>query len=256
MHQVEDEPMETIHLYVVREGEKRPSLTGIIISVFALSILIAIGVLTPYKQPEQRAFIRVPAVLLPLKVFTASVAIIPTGVKTYPATYAHGILTFTNGSIIGQTIPQGFVVDNVVTDESLYVPGATADGFAVATVKAHSSIAGVNLAALSVDVVIGSSLFIRNLSPFIGGHPAYSVKYATSQNRHIALEHARQSIASQISGLHYPCIETITTLLIWKCSFVTYHIPPSMHVLNVTLQGRTLLITVWFIAHPRRIWVK
>ena len=71
MYQVEDEPIETIHLYVVREGQKRPSLALVIISFLALSILIAFGVLIPYQQPELRTAIRVPAVLLPLKTFTA-----------------------------------------------------------------------------------------------------------------------------------------------------------------------------------------
>src|SRR5713101_3128316 len=108
MYQVEDEPVETIHLYVVREEPTKPSLTGIILSVIALSFLVAIGVLTPYQQPVQRASIRVPAVPLAIRSFTASVAIIPTGVKTYPATIAHGTLTITNGSVIAQILPAGF----------------------------------------------------------------------------------------------------------------------------------------------------
>src|ERR1700719_3011770 len=116
MYKVDDEPIDTIHLYVVREGDKRPSLLPVLISVFALSILIAIGVLTPYQQPEQRASIRVPAALLPIKTFSASEPIIPTGIKTYPATTAHGTLTITNGSVISQVIPEGFTIDGVVTD--------------------------------------------------------------------------------------------------------------------------------------------
>lgn len=71
MYQVDDEPIETIYVYVLREGKEHPSLVPVLISVFALSILIAIGVLIPYKQPEQRASIRVPAVLLPLTTFSA-----------------------------------------------------------------------------------------------------------------------------------------------------------------------------------------
>src|SRR5712691_7525388 len=102
MYQVEDDPIETIHLYVVRGGQKRPSLIPVIISVLALLFLIAIGVFTPYTQPEQRASIRVPAVPLGVSSFRVSVAIIPTGVKTYPATVAHGTLTITNGSVIAQ----------------------------------------------------------------------------------------------------------------------------------------------------------
>src|SRR5437868_3833917 len=110
MYQVEDEPIETIHLYVIREGDKRPSLVAVIISVLALSILIAIGVLTPYTQPEQRASIRVPAVPLFTKTFSIAIMVVPTGIKSYPATFAHGVLIISNGSVISQTLPAGFIV--------------------------------------------------------------------------------------------------------------------------------------------------
>src|SRR5690348_8862942 len=99
--QTVDEQPETIHLYVVREGEPRPSLMPVIIpailAVVALSTLAAIGLALLYPQPVERALIRVPAVPLGVKTFTASVAVMPTGIKTYPATTAHGILTITNG---------------------------------------------------------------------------------------------------------------------------------------------------------------
>ena len=60
MYQVDDEPqaaepVETIHLYIVREGDKKPSLVPVLISILTLSFLIAIGILTPYQQPETRA---------------------------------------------------------------------------------------------------------------------------------------------------------------------------------------------------------
>src|SRR5438067_5849932 len=106
MYQVDDDqratdkPIETIHLYVVRKGQEHSSLLPVLISMFALSLLIALGVLLPYRQPETRALIRVPAVLLPLKTFTTSFSVVPTGIKTYPATAAQGVLTITNGSIL------------------------------------------------------------------------------------------------------------------------------------------------------------
>src|SRR5579859_7069084 len=140
MYQVEDEPqatdeqpIETIHLYVVREGQNRPSLVPVLISILALFILIAIGILTPYKQPETRALYRVPAVLLPLKTFTTSIAVVPTGVKTYPATTAYGTLTITNGSILTEEIPNGtyFIgADHVEiqTDAAVIIPPGSATG--------------------------------------------------------------------------------------------------------------------------------
>src|SRR5712692_6294950 len=127
MQAVDEEPIETIHLYVVREEEPKPSLLPIILSVVALSLLVALGVLLPYQQPEIRKTIRVPAVLLPLKTFSTSVTITPTGEKTYPATTAHGTLTIYNGSILAQELPRGMILTGtdgveVITDAAVLIP--------------------------------------------------------------------------------------------------------------------------------------
>ncbi len=261
MYQVEDEPLETIHLYVVREGSPRPSVWPVLISCIALSILIAIGVLSPYKQPEQRASIRVPAVPSFVKTFSAAVTIVPTGVKSYPATYANGTLNIRNGSVIGQSIPAGFVISGVATDGSVYVPGATADGFGTAVVAAHSLTAGVNLPTLAINQVIGTSLFIRNLGPFTGGHPAYSVTYASQQDRLKASQQARAMVAQQIWGLHYPCKEkqsvgSSAVEVAWECQFLTYSIPSYMRATSIMLQGSYFVVDVVFTVHPKPIWVK
>jgi hypothetical protein len=262
MYQVEDEPLETIHLYVVREEERRrPSLLPLVVSLLALSLLITLGIVTPYTQPEIQTAIRVPAVPSLTKTFSAAVTIVPTGVKSYPATVAHGTLSIRNSSVIAQTIPAGFVVDGVATDTAVYVPGATADGDGVASVPAHSLSAGVNLPALSVNVVIGTSLFIRNLAPFTGGRPAYSVTFVTSQDRLKAAQQARAAVTQQISGLHYPCREeqsigSNTVKLVWECQFVTYSLPSYMHAVSATLEGNYLVVDAVFAVHPKRIWVK
>ena len=137
MLHVDDRP-ETIHLYVVREEAPKPQLVPIFLSVVALASLVALSVMVPYQQPVTRAVIRVPAVLLPIRTFTATAAVIPTGIKTYPATTAHGVLTITNGSVISQTIPQGFRLGNVITDTSVFVPAGSANGYGYATVSAHA----------------------------------------------------------------------------------------------------------------------
>src|SRR6266699_1939744 len=102
MFQVDDKPVETLHVYVVREAAPKPSLLPIVLSVSAFFILVIVGVLSPTQQPVMRAVIRVPAVLLPPSTFLARMQIIPTGIHTYPATTAHGTLTITNGSVISQ----------------------------------------------------------------------------------------------------------------------------------------------------------
>ena len=158
MHQVDDEPIETTHLYVVREGPAHPSFAPIVLSLFTLSLLIVLGVVTPYTQPVTRLALRIPAVPLAVRSFSASVAIIPTGVRTYPATSAHGILTITNGSVIAQVIPDGFTIQGVATDRAVFVPAGSADGYGKAIVPAHALMSGNtgNLPPLAVNTVIGS----------------------------------------------------------------------------------------------------
>ncbi|HLX57513.1 MAG TPA: hypothetical protein VKR83_10840 [Ktedonobacteraceae bacterium] len=260
MYQVEDQP-ETLLLYVVREEAARPSLAPIIFSLLMLSLLLALGIALPSSQPVTRVSLRVPAVPLTMKSFTASVAFMPTGVKTYSATTAHGRLSIRNGSVIGQSIPAGFVVSGVATDRAVYVPGATADGDGYATVAAHVVIAGVNLPAFAVDTVIGTSLFIRNPEPFTGGQPAYSVQYVTEQDRQAATLQARRQLAGEVIGLHYPCREdrvaSVHTMVVtWRCQFLTFRLPSYMHVSGARFVGKNLMVSVWFIAPMERIWVK
>src|SRR5260221_638661 len=265
MQTVDDEPMETLHIYFEQEQPPRPSLLPVFLSVVALSVLIAIGVLTPNQQPEQRASIRVPAVLLPPRTFTASSPIIPTGVKSYPATYAHGFLTFSNGSVIGQSVPQGFTIVGAMTDSSVYVPTATANGFGVSTVSAHLLTSGINMPALSINEVVGSSLFIRNLSPFTGGRPAYSITIQLPKDRETAIITARVLVAAQQvhiqAFLVKPCKETTFVLktlvrLSWSCLFATFQVLPYMHVLGAKLLGKDFIVYVWYIPPPKRKWVK
>lgn len=260
--QTVDEQPETIHLYVVRDEAPRPPLLPIFLSVFALSVLVAFCALTPYQQPVTRMTLRAPAVLLTLRTFSAEAQIIPTGIKTFPATTAHGILTITNGSVIAVVIPQGFNVSGVATDRAVYVPAGSAEGFGASTVSAHLLTSGINMPTLSINQVIGTSLYIRNLSPFIGGKPAYTVKVVTSQDRQTALINARNMLSLQINnGLHYPCKELylsdkLKITVSWRCQFVTYPIPSYMHVTGVRLQGKEVVVTIWFVAPLRRTWTK
>jgi Baseplate J-like protein len=262
---VDDEPIETLHIYLEREQPPRPSLLPIFLSVVALSLLVAFGVLSPTQQPVTQTVIRVPAVLLPLKTFTAQVASIPTGVRVYPATTAHGVLTITNGSVIAQTLPASviFITNSgvsIATDQAVYVPAGNANGYGYATVPAHALISGKagNIPALAIDTVEGSSVYVRNLTSFHGGRNAYSVTFVTAQDIQGAVSIAHHLLAAEASGLHYPCLETISGAVVvtWRCQFLTYHIPPYMHVTGVKIIGKSLLLTVWFVARPVHIWVK
>jgi hypothetical protein len=271
MQTLDDKP-ETIHLYVVREEAPKPQLVSIFLSVVALASLVALSVLVPYQQPEVRAVIRVPAVLLPLRTFTAQVAVIPTGIRTYPATTAHGELTITNGSVIAQTLPAGFkFLTNrgvqVITDAAVFVPSGSASGYGYAAVSAHALLSGNqgNIQALAINQVIGSSVYIRNLSSFSGGRDSYSVKYVTNKDKQVALIKARSIIALQMNGIHYPCIETFKEVHLqngfvnevsWRCQFVTFSLPTYMHISSIRIVGKNLLIAVTFTPHVVSVGTK
>jgi hypothetical protein len=265
MLEVDDEPMETLHIYVVREAAPKPSLFPLVLSGVAFSVLIAIGVLAALQQPVTRDEIRVPAVPLTTKSFTTQIAVIPTGIRTYPATTAHGLLTITNGSVISQTLPAGliFITNSGVsvrTDAAVFVPAGNAYGYGYAVVRAHAAIPGKagNISAYAMNQVVGSSVYVRNLTVFRGGKDAYSVKVATAQDRQTALAKARQHLAVISTGLHYPCFERISgsVRVTWLCQFLIYHIPAYMHVTRVTIQGKYLLVAVVFIARPVHLLLK
>ena len=264
MYHGDDEPTEVLHIYVVREAVT-PPLLPIVLSVLALSVFLAFGALSPNQQPVARAVIRVPAVPLTIRTFTAQAPVIPTGARTYPATTAHGVLTITNGSVISQTLPAGltFISSSgvsVVTDTAVFVPAGSANGYGFATVSAHALLSGKsgNIPAYAINRVEGSSVYVRNLTAFQGGRDAYSVKYVTAQDKQAALDTARQHLAVVSTGLHYPCFERITgaVRVTWLCQFLIYHIPTYMHVTGVRIQGKNLVLTVWFVVRPVHIWVK
>src|SRR6266568_8091001 len=265
MHIV-DEPIETVHLYVVREEPKRPyTLLPLLAALLCVAAIASFTVYSGQHPAYEHQTLTIPAQLLPPQTFTAAQPIIPTGIKNYPATTAQGTLTITNGSVIAQILPAGFTtVSNtgisVVTDRAVFVPAGSANGYSVAYVSAHALVRGKagNITAYAINSVEGSSVYIRNVTPFHGGSDAYSVKFVTALDRQTALAKARQHLAVLSAGLHYPCVERITrsVKVTWLCQFLIYHVPSYMHVTSVKIVGKNLLLDVWFVARPIRIWVK
>ncbi len=266
MQQLDERPpMETIHLYVVREEEARPSLLPIIFSVLALLGLLSTGFFNPYKAPTIERIIRVPAIFLPLKTFTTSVAVIPTGSKTYSATEAHGSLTLTNGSVVYEQLPTGMIFSGhdgveVVTDEAVAIPAGSASQLGFATVSAHAVTPGTkgNIAALDINQVYGTSLYIRNLQQFTGGKDSYTKTVVTPQDTQRSIEQARHTLIPHLlSGLFArPCKETVWgtgngVRVTWNCQFVTYEIPrlPQVKVIHVTIAGKEVLLDVVYVVH-------
>jgi Baseplate J-like protein len=271
--QTVDEEIETIHLYVVREKEKRPYTAFPLFCAFLCLLgIVAVTLYSaqhPYYEHER---LTVPTTFLPLKVFEAQAPIIPTGVKTYPATYAIGTLTLTNGSVLSEVLPSGVIFGagsgiEVQTTESVFIPAGSASGYGVATVPARALTAGKtgNIQTLAVNAVYGTALYIRNLVPFTGGNDVYSVKFITSNDRNVATSKVRAFIVSNIAQvqafLASPCKEIVNNQaaivdLIVNCQFAVYRVPSYMRVLGAKLAGRDFLVTVEFIPRPQKIWVK
>lgn len=263
MQQVEDK-IETIHLYVVREEEKRPftllPLTCAFLCLVGIAALILYSGQHPYYEHKT---LTIPAHFF-FQNFEISEPVIPTGSKTYPATTAHGILTLTNGSVITQELPQGMIFIGsgveVVTDEAVLVPAGSAEGFGIATVPAHSLLLGKkgNIATLSINQVYGTSLFIRNLQSFSGGKDSYSVQIVTQQDRQTAINAARAFLTAQVARrrdiLASPCKESLqevhAVIFTWTCQFVAYPKLPNMTVTRVKIRGKNLLVDVQFVARP------
>lgn len=266
MYQVEDTPIETVHVYIVREGRERPSLAPVIISSLALFFLVILVALTPYQPPLQRAVIRVPAVPLPLETLSVSEPVAATGVKITPATEAHGILTVTNGSIIAQELPAGLLFFGhdgveVATVAAVFVPAGSAEGFGIAAVPAHATVGGNagDIPALDINGVEGGSLYIRNLRPFTGGRDAASIRFVTPHDRQTALAAVREYLTARVTRiraiLERPCRESAAfgnmLLVTWVCRFVAFPKLPGFHIIRVRIEGEALLVDVVFTARPR-----
>ena len=272
MYSVDDKP-ETIHLYVVREEGKRPNTAfPLFCSIVCLLCIVALTVYSaqhPYYEHER---LTVPATFLPLKVFRVEVPIISTGVKTYPATYAIGTLTLTNGSVLSEVLPSGVIFSagngvEVQTTEPVFIPPGSASGYGLATVPARAVQAGKsgNIQTLSINAVYGTALYVRNLSPFRGGSDAYSIAIQLPKDREKATNTARALVASQKAQvqafLAKPCKESTHILqtlirLSWGCQFATYKVPSYMRVTAAHLSGKSFLVDVVFVPRPERVWVK
>jgi len=267
-----EEPMETIHLYVVREEGKRPY--SLLPLLFALLCLVAIVALTLYSGEHpyvEHETIRVPAHFLPLKYFTTKELIIPTGVKTYPATRANGIITLYNGSIAVQQLPAGLIITSnndveVITDASVIVPAGNPPNFGIATISAHSVIQGKqgNIQGNTINQVIGSSLYVRNTSLFNGGRDAYSISYTTPQDRLMALSKARATLSYLVpqAMLDAPCKEDNHSVgadklvVAWACQYVSYTPPVFFKIVGVEVKGKNVVLYGYPVVQTRRVWFK
>jgi hypothetical protein len=154
----------------------------------------------------------------------------------------------------------------VTTSEAVTVPAGNPPSYGIARVLSHAIVSGSegNIAAFDINQVYGTSLYIRNLQHFTGGKDAYSVMFATAQDRATALTKAHVTLMQQIFTrlLYQPCVELVTGTKIlqvtWTCQFFTYNVPslPHVRVLHVRVVGKTVFLAITYTQRPKRLETK
>jgi len=264
MYQRDDEPIETVHLYVVPEQEyfveSRAINIGRIINSILCCAFLPLLLVIPSWQNVGPWDITVPLQLLPLQQFTATGTVEQTGTRVVPATNASGTLTVYNGSFLVQQLPKGFVIEStggaiIVTDSTVKIPAGDPPDYGMARVQAHAIAAGQagNIRALALSSVIGGSLYIKNLTAFTGGIDARTEQYATEQDEQAALSSARYRLKQQTKQdsalLMQQCDETaasarLSLTVTWQCQFARYDVPQGLHVLSVQPDGDSVRLEV------------
>lgn len=133
---IPEDEIETVYLYAYTEDPEqsplwnrvllnRDQVTALCMGVLALALIVRLCFI-PNTPAYTIKTITVP-VQFSMQKLQASVALIPTGTKTSPATYAHGILTIYNGSFLTEQIPAGFLVSTqsgieIATDQAVIIP--------------------------------------------------------------------------------------------------------------------------------------
>src|SRR6266567_1126811 len=271
MQTLREDPIETIHLYMVREEEqeKKPYvLLPLVLAVFCLLTIVSVTVYSGKHPLYEQETLRVPAIFLPPKHFSLRVPVIPTGVKTYPATFATGTLTITNGSVVSFHMPEGmiFTASNgmeVMTTEAVDVPAGNGTSYGVSYVQARSLSAGVNgnISPLAIDDVYGTALYIRNYQSFKGGEESYSKAFIQPQDVNLALSQARAVLIQHTfyGMLYRPCSEKtvgVQTLQVsWTCQFITYA-PVQGKVVSTKVQGKFIVLEVEHVARQSKFVIR
>jgi hypothetical protein len=194
---VDEQPMETLHLYVVPEEPKpRREYPSIFIVILCSLIVIAIIVLSVFSVSPVHSVAFAIAVrgfaLSPVTKTTTTTAI-ATGKGHTDATYATGMITFYNGAIYTQIIPIGTILVgsdgvSVITDAQAVIPPAaqtTPPTYGRTTVPAHALKAGFagNIPAGDINLACCvTSVIAQNHYAFVGGKDARDFTYLTRQD--------------------------------------------------------------------------
>lgn len=197
MRVVDEEPMETLHLYVVPEDQLPPkrdylAIFTVIFCFIVLIGIIAISILAPSPDHEVSFSLVIQGYSLAPVTKTIKVTAIATGKQYVPATTATGTITFYNGAIYSQIIPFGTVLKGadgikVVTDEQAVIPPAvqtTPPAYGRVSVAAHALISGEggNIQAGDINEACCVTSVIAQNTLFHGGRDAYTYTYLSDQD--------------------------------------------------------------------------
>jgi hypothetical protein len=199
MSVVDEEPQETIHLFVVHEDElpRIPDYPAFISASVALLCLLAIVGISLFSaasaDQEVVLTLTVPGFHLAPVSQTVKTTVMATGKGHTPATAATGMITFYNGAIYTQIIPVGTKLTgadgvSVLTDEQAVIPPAAQTippTYGHITVTAHSLVAGAsgNIQAGDINMACCvTSVIAQNPYNFTGGRNARDFTYLTKQD--------------------------------------------------------------------------
>ncbi len=197
MRVVDEEPMETLHLYVVPEDQLPPKrdYLAIFMVIFCFIVLISIiviSILAPSPDHEVSFSLVIQGYSLAPVTKTIKVTAIATGTQYIPATTATGTITFYNGAIYSQIIPFGTVLKGadgikVVTDEQAVIPPAvqtTPPTYGQVSVAAHALISGEggNIQAGDINEACCVTSVIAQNTLFHGGRDAYTYTSLSDQD--------------------------------------------------------------------------
>lgn len=210
MRIVDQEPMETIHLYVVPEEQLPPkretaSAVKAILCLLLLLVFLCLALTTPSADHEVAFPLAIQGYALTPVTKTLTIPVRATGKQQIAATTAAGTITLYNGAIYTQIIPVGTILTGtdgiaVVTDEQAVIPPAAQTippTYGQVSVSAHALLSGKagNIQAGDINMACCvTSVIAQNPYNFQGGKNAYTYRYLTSQD----MKNATHALVPQV----------------------------------------------------------
>lgn len=220
MRVVEQEPMETLHLYVIPEDQlphKRDylALVMIVLSFIIIISMIAISIFIHSPTQEVSFSVNIQGIILAPMEKTIYKTVSATGKQYVSATTVTGTITFYNGAIYSQIIPVNTIIKGadgvtVITDEQATIPSASQTippTYGQTTVLTHSVTPGAigNIRSGDINEACCATSVIAQNTSFHGGKDAYTYTYLSEKDVQNAVSPLLPTLQVQtLSLLSYP----------------------------------------------------